>query len=114
MIAEIWNSILCFTAVLKPLLQSEVTNHCLYTVQIALNFPASSFCCKITLIWLGSPLNESDMLLCRKKDIADQPNDTVQQIHEQANVSFTISNMSDTQCFYDNHILQSDQGRPFS
>ncbi len=32
-------------------------NHCLYTVQTALNFVASSFCCKITLIWLGSSLS---------------------------------------------------------
>ncbi len=43
-----------FTEVRKPQLQPEVTNHCLYTVQIALNFAAGSFCCKITLIWLGS------------------------------------------------------------
>ncbi len=39
-IAEIWNSIMCFTAVLKPQLQPEVTNYCLYTVQTVLNFAA--------------------------------------------------------------------------
>ncbi len=32
-------------------------NHCLYTVQAVLNFAAGSFCCKITLIWLGSSLS---------------------------------------------------------
>ncbi len=49
-IAEIWKSILCFTVVLKPQLQPEVANHCLYTVQTTLKFAAGSFCCKITLI----------------------------------------------------------------
>ncbi len=29
-------------------------NHCLYTVQTVLNVAAGSFCCTITLIWLGS------------------------------------------------------------
>ncbi len=57
MIAEIWSSILCFTAVLKPQLQPEVANHCLYRVQTVLNFAAGSFCCKITLFCLGSSLS---------------------------------------------------------
>ncbi len=57
MIAEIWNSILYFTVVLKPPLQLEVTIHCLYTVQTVLNVAAGSFCCKITLICLGSSLS---------------------------------------------------------
>ncbi len=35
----------------------RLTNHCLYTVQTALNFAAVSFCCKITLIWIGSSLS---------------------------------------------------------
>ncbi len=56
-IAEIWSSILCFTVVLKPQLQPEVANHCLYTVQTVLNFAAGSFCCEITLIWLGSSVS---------------------------------------------------------
>ncbi len=52
-----------FTAVLKPpQLQPEVTNYCLSTVQTALNFAACSFCCKITLIWLGSSLSVVDIL----------------------------------------------------
>ncbi len=55
--AEIWNSTLCFTAVLKPQLEPEVANHCLYTVQTALNFAGGDFCCKITLIWLSSSLS---------------------------------------------------------
>ncbi len=47
-----------FTEVVKPQLQPEVANHCLYyTVQTVLNFAAGSFCCKITLIWLGSSLS---------------------------------------------------------
>ncbi len=57
MIAEIWNSILCFYSGFKPQLQPEVTNHCLYTIQTALNFSAHSFCCKITLICQGSSLS---------------------------------------------------------
>ncbi len=31
-------------------------NHCLNTVQTGLNFAAVNFCCKISLIWLGSSL----------------------------------------------------------
>ncbi len=57
MIADIWNSLCAFTTVLKPQLQPEVANHCLFTVQTALNFAACSFCCKITLICLGSSLS---------------------------------------------------------
>ncbi len=62
MITEIWNNILCFTVVLEPQLQPGVANVHTITVQIntvetALNFAASSFCCKITLIWLGSSLS---------------------------------------------------------
>ncbi len=48
-----------FTVVLKPQMQPEVVNLCLYTEQTVLNFAAGSFCCKITLIWLGSSLSES-------------------------------------------------------
>ncbi len=43
--------------VFKPQLQLEVANHYLYTVQTALNFTAGSFCCKITLIWLGTSVS---------------------------------------------------------
>ncbi len=47
--------------VLTPQLQNSgrqcTYNHCLYTVQTTLNFAAWSFCCKITLIWLGSFLS---------------------------------------------------------
>ncbi len=46
-----------FTEVLKPQLQLEDTNHCLYTIQTALNFAASSFCCNIILVWLGASLS---------------------------------------------------------
>ncbi len=56
-IAETWNRILYFTVVLKSQLQPKVTNHCLYTVQTVLKFAPGSFCCKITLIWLGSSLS---------------------------------------------------------
>ncbi len=38
---------------------SHSCNHCLYTVQTALNFAAGSLCFKITLIWLGSSLSVS-------------------------------------------------------
>ncbi len=59
-IAKIWNSILCFTAVLRSQLQPARQNYIqslFITVQTALNFAAGSFCCKIILIWLGSSLS---------------------------------------------------------
>ncbi len=67
MIPDIWNSILCFYSgsyATVPTRGRQCTyNHCLYTVQTALNFVASSFCCKITLIWLGSSLSMSARFL---------------------------------------------------
>ncbi len=61
-IAEIWNSILYYYSdPYKPRLQAKVVyesyNHCLYKVQTALNFVHDSFCCKITLISLGSSMS---------------------------------------------------------
>ncbi len=71
-IPEIWNRILCFTMVLKPQLQPEVANHCLYTVQTALNFAAGSFFCKITLIWQDSSLS---IHICLKRVMHDHNDD---------------------------------------
>ncbi len=67
-IAEIWDSILCFYSSCNQQVNSTY-NQCLYIVQTAPNCAASSFCCKTRLTCLDSSLNVLRMMALQLSDM---------------------------------------------